>query len=302
MHLATARWLPNQFHRAGTQGFQCSELLRARGVDHIELPAADRVRALRLFSDGAEGDLVEVGKLLAVRVGPPIVGIPHDDELLIQGPMAAVDELKRPGADHVGRARLSVVQLCGGGDPESPIQVQEHVEVHPRLRHGDGHGERIGHSNVCDVREADSEGRTLAHGIEVQLDRVRVERFPVVERDALAERDRPMGVRGIMGDGLGEIRRVVALVVEHGERVVNRARNSDAGNSKGCSRDAPPARGLSFNAVRERPSGARHGCARCPRCRHAAGRDDHRNDHADTCFEKANAAHTTSRHGLPSRR
>ena len=50
MHLAAARRLPNQFHLAGTQGFQCSELLRARGVDHIELPIADHVRTLRVSS------------------------------------------------------------------------------------------------------------------------------------------------------------------------------------------------------------------------------------------------------------
>ena len=89
--------------------------------------------------------------------------------------------------------------------------------------------------------------------IEGDLQRLGGEGRAVVELDAGPELHRPLGEVVVRGDRLGEVRRVVTLVVEMGERVEDCVAHEVGGRGEPVGGGVQPAR-LGFDAVAQRPA------------------------------------------------
>jgi hypothetical protein len=222
-----------------------------KGVDLAGLEAVD---ALLLLDDRPELELVEVGELVAVGVGAPVVLVALERQVVVHLPL---DELERPGADEVGGAVLGVVELRLGDHAEAAARVEERGERRPRQPGRDPHRQRVDHVDRGDVGQHELEeqrraSRVLAPvRVQVVPDHVGGERRAVVERDAGPQRDRPLGGVGVRGHRLGEERDELAVPVGHGQRVVDRPRHLDAGDGELALGQAPAVGGLRLEAVDE---------------------------------------------------
>jgi hypothetical protein len=199
--------------------------------------------------------IVEVRQRLPGGVLAPVVGVLHDREVVVRDPVAL--ELERAGADHVLEAVLAVIELLLAHDAEAAVLVEVGRERRPRRLHVDAHRHRVDDGDVRDVVEHEDEeqrrtGRELAAvRIEVVLDDLGVERRAVGELDARANLDGPRLVVGAGRDRRRQIGDVIALVVGHGEVVVQRAGHLDAGDGELRLGQAPTAGGLRVERERD---------------------------------------------------
>ena len=98
------------------------------------------------------------------------------------------------------------------------------------------------------------EQHAALEAVEVELDRVGVERLAVVELDAVAESDRPLRVVGVVVDRLREVRDVLTFVVGDGERVVDGLEHLDPTRRELRRRRAEATEGFGLEAIGERPA------------------------------------------------
>jgi hypothetical protein len=201
-----------------------ADALGVGGVDDVGAAAAlERVDAHVAVGQHPELDGIGVGVRLAVGSDLPVVLVAGRRELVVGRPAL---ELERAGADQLAVAALGIVELRLGHDAHPARAEEERREGHPRDLglHDDGVVDDLG---ALDVGEHEAEQQRVAAlvgaavGVEVVLDDLGGEVGAVVELDAVAQLDGPLGEVVVGGDGLGEVRHVLALGVGHGEGVVD---------------------------------------------------------------------------------
>ena len=174
-------------------------------------------------------------------------------------------------------AQSGVVSWAGASMRKRPSRYRKPGELLPRPTGGDGDLLRPGGGDVGDVLERGADERALAVGVEVLDEGVGVERRAVVELDAVAERDLPLGEVGVRGDRLRQVRDHLVLGVRDHQRVVDGGADLDAGDGEAGRRRAPATAGLGLEAVDDRAAGLgaarRRGRRRDPR-EQGGGADD----------------------------
>ncbi len=171
--------------------------------------------------------------------------------------------------DRLGVARLGVVELGLGEHADAPAAPEVGREADPGAHGGDGDLVLAGHLDVVDVVEHEDEqegrprrvgdglaGRPLADvaavGVEVVLDHLGGQGGAVVEGDALAHGEGPLGEVVVGLDAGEEVGVVATVLVGHDQRVVHRPGDGDAGDGQLGLGQAPPVGGLGLQPVRQR--------------------------------------------------
>ena len=148
--------------------------------------------------DRLKGDGVEVRVAAA-----PVVGVPIRRHVAVGHPVL---EDEGPGADRVGRAAVGGAEH-GGRSHVSGLRLGQVIrERRPGVLQGDCDRQWPGHRGALDVC---GEGGPGQDGVRLRLDvlvqRLAVQRGPVVEDDVGPQRDREFGVVGVGGDRLGQV-------------------------------------------------------------------------------------------------
>ena len=178
----------------------------------------------------------------------------------------------------------SASSLSTGSQPRRRRHVaglthQRERERRPRRVHLDDDRHRIGRvdGDACRLGRKMLPVRRQSWRGEVLGDRRAVERRAVVERDAGASLDRPLGEVGVRGDRLGEVWRGLAIRVRHRQGVVDVADHLMAGDRAQHLGRPPRAEGVGLDAHDDLATGRGLRC-RCRgeparrRCLGAAGR------------------------------
>ena len=219
-------------------------------------PACSAATRCAASSDGLEGDLVEIGQTHAVGVLLPVVGVLLDHQLLVDRPVV---ELERPGTDEVAVA-VRAGELGRGDDEETTIDVEEPGELGPRRRGRDRELERAvdRHVRRCPRARRRAAG-WCGRRSKFWSDGVGVERRSVLELDAVAEHDRPLGEVGVGRHRLRQVGDHLRLGVGHHQRVVDGGADLDARDRELGGGGAPSGAGLGLEPVGD-------GAARLRRC------------------------------------
>src|SRR5690606_27002415 len=155
------------------------------------------------------------------------------------------------------------VELGLGHDADPPAAVEGGVEADPGLLQLDLHGQRVDDLDALDGLEDEDEqlrrprGVRAPVGVEVVLHDLGGELGAVVERDPLAETDRPLRVVLVGLDRLGEPRLHLALGVGAGQGVVDRRGHHDPADGQLGLGQAPAVDGLGLEPVDDAPAGRR---------------------------------------------
>ena len=215
-----------------------------RRRDHVDVTRLERLGSHLRVDDHPELDLVEIGQLVAVLVGAPVVGVLGDDQAVAGRVALEQERACAHGVGRLRRARIDCGEPCRRGD-EAGLTVEVDRERRPRdrllgvavetgeqrerevvdlfeeeLRVG-RIGARIG-DVASDVLHRGADEEAAEAPVEVVHHGVGVEWRSVMERDAFAHLDRERGRVLVGRDALGEVRRDVQLVVDGEQRVVER--------------------------------------------------------------------------------
>ena len=164
-------------------------------VGDIDLAGAQRRDQHRLVADHSDRHLVQVGQAVAGLVDAPVVVVAHEVD---GGAGDDARDAERTGAGWVP-AIVSAELPYGARGVHDPAPVGEHVEPRtPRPLQVEADPVLAQHVDRVDHRHGGAGGghrRGIENALDVELDRLGIERRAVVEADALAQFERD-GVRG----------------------------------------------------------------------------------------------------------